>query len=218
MLSVTLAAFVGKEALLAIAPVRGLPVDALVLVRGIALGGYYAVQLLAVRWLADRRGSSLGRALGGRARSLAERFAVLARVVLVVVGARAFGILYGLLMRQAGFVPDSSALLKTFGGRATGLVLAAVLVVCVGPVIEEIVFRGVLLQGLMTRLGAWPAIAVQAVVFAALHRSVWLFVPMTALGAALGWLAWDRESIRPAIVAHAAYNAITVAAAFALRG
>jgi membrane protease YdiL (CAAX protease family) len=41
---------------------------------------------------------------------------------------------------------------------------------------------------------------------------------MAVLGAALGWLAHERGGIKPAIAVHAAYNAITVAAAFALSG
>jgi hypothetical protein len=124
---------------------------------------------------------------------------------------------YGLAVRSAGFAPDSPTLLRTFGAGTTGLVLAAVLVVFVGPIVEELVFREVLLKGMLPRFGAPAAIGVQALIFAALHRSLWLFVPMVVLGAALGWLAKARGGVRPAIAVHAAYNAITVAAAFVLR-
>ncbi|MCL4078641.1 CPBP family glutamic-type intramembrane protease [Coriobacteriia bacterium Es71-Z0120] len=218
MLAVTLAAFVGKEALLASRPVRALPMDALVLVRAVALSAYYLVQLGAVRWLAARRGRTLRDLFGGRDRTLRERAATAGLAVLVLVGARLAAIAYGLAVRSAGLAPDSSTLLQTFGAGATGLVLAAALVVFVGPVVEELVFREVLLKGMLSRFGVPAAIAVQALIFAALHRSLWLFVPMAVLGAALGWLAHDRGGLKPAIAVHAAYNAITVVAAFTLRG
>lgn len=218
MLSVTLAAFVAKEVALALGPVRTLPVAALVLVRAAVLAGYYGVQVMALRWLAARHGQTLRGLLSGSGAPVRTRVEVLSAGVAVLLGTRAFAIVYGVVMRGVGFVPDSSALLQTFGAEPAGLVLAAALVVLVGPVVEEMVFRGVLLQGLESRLAAPLAIAVQAVVFAALHRSVWLFVPMTVLGAALGWLAHTSRRLMPPILVHASYNAVTVLAAFVLRG
>lgn len=218
MLSVTLAAFVAKEAALALAPVRALPLAAIVLVRAAVLAGYYGAQVVALRWLLSRRGLALRDLVagdGGPARSFAW---TLWAGAAVLVGARVSAIAYGLLMRGLGIVPDSSALLETFGAEPAGLVIAAVLVVLVGPLVEEAVFRGVVLQGLESKLGAPAAIAVQAVIFAALHRSAWLFVPMMVLGAALGWLAHATRRLALPVAVHASYNAITVLAAFALRG
>ncbi|MBC7265944.1 MAG: CPBP family intramembrane metalloprotease [Coriobacteriia bacterium] len=218
MLGVTLAAFVGKEALLALQPVRALPTGSLVLVRAVVLGAYYAVQLGAVRWLAARRGRTLADLLRSGDRSLKDRAATAGLAVFVLFGSRAAAMAYGLVMRSAGLVPDSSALLTTFGSQPAGLVLAAVLVVFVGPLVEELVFRGVLLQGMASQFNASVAIVVQALIFAALHRSVWLFLPMAVLGGALGWLAHKRGGLRAPVAVHAAYNAITVAVALALSG
>jgi membrane protease YdiL (CAAX protease family) len=71
-----------------------------------------------------------------------------------------------------------------------------------------------LLQGLTARFGTWPAILVQAGVFAVLHRSLWLLFPTFVLGVTLGLLARNRASLWPPVAMHALYNAITVAAAF----
>ncbi len=218
MLSVTLAAFVAKEAALALAPVRALPVAAIVLVRAAVLAGYYGVQVVALRWIVSRRGMGLRDLVAGDGGWARSRAWAVGAGAAALVGTRVFAIAYGLLMRGFGIVPDSSALLETFGAEPAGLVLAAVLVVFVGPLVEEAVFRGVLLQGLESRLGTPLAIAVQALVFAALHRSAWLFVPMAVLGAALGWLAHATRRLSLPVAVHASYNAITVLAAFALHG
>jgi membrane protease YdiL (CAAX protease family) len=112
-------------------------------------------------------------------------------------------------------MPEASVSLPgLFGSDAVGLLLAIVMVVVVGPLVEEAVFRGALLEGLAARFGVWPAIFVQAALFAAFHRSLWLLFPTFVLGVALGWLAHERESLWPPIAMHALYNAITVAAAF----
>jgi membrane protease YdiL (CAAX protease family) len=60
----------------------------------------------------------------------------------------------------------------------------------------------------------WPAIVVSSAVFAGYHLSAWFFFPTFVLGMALGWLAFSRRSLVPAIALHVVYNAAAVAAAF----
>ncbi|MRR12054.1 CPBP family intramembrane metalloprotease [bacterium] len=105
-----------------------------------------------------------------------------------------------------------------FGSNTSGFLLAVLMVVVIGPVVEEAVFRGALLEGMTARWGMGVAIVAQALLFAAFHRSLWLLVPTFMLGLVLGWLAHERESLWPPIVLHSLYNAITVAAAFLVSG
>ncbi|MHB1342186.1 MAG: CPBP family glutamic-type intramembrane protease [Coriobacteriia bacterium] len=214
MLSVTFAAFMAKELVLATETVQSLPAEGMVAARAIVLAGYYAVQLAVLGWLVRRRDGTFGDALG--LRGSGDRWTeVLASAGLVLGGllaTRVLATLYGLATRAFGVTPDTSAVTRVFGTTPIGLTLAALMIVLVGPFVEECVFRGALLRGLEARIGAWPAIVVQALLFAAFHRSWWLLVPMTVLGVALGWLAHERRSLWPAIGLHAAYNAITIAA------
>src|SRR5258708_191556 len=50
-------------------------------------------------------------------------------------------------------------------GSWQGIALAVV----VGPLTEEILFRGIVLRGLLGRWTAWPAIVTSAALFAAMH-------------------------------------------------
>lgn len=214
MLAVTLAAFMLRELALASDAVQSLPADTLVLARTGLLAIYYGVQIAVLSRLIGRRGGVFGDALGLRV-SDAERSTVLGSVGLVagaLVATRVLATLYGVLTRELGTTPDISAVTRTFGTTTLGLALAALMLVVVGPFVEECVFRGALLRGLEARIGAWPAIIVQSLLFAAFHRSWWLLVPITILGLALGWLAHSRRSLWPAIALHAAYNALTFAA------
>ena len=83
-----------------------------------------------------------------------------------------------------------------------------------GPLLEEVLLRGVVLGSIARLTGAWPAIIICAAAFAALHASLWSMIPLTMLGVGLGWLAVRSRSLWPAIAAHVLYNLVFVAAAF----
>ncbi|MGB4593853.1 MAG: CPBP family intramembrane glutamic endopeptidase, partial [Coriobacteriia bacterium] len=214
MLSVTFAAFMAKELVLASETVQALPAEGMVAARALVLAAYYAVQIAVLGWLVRRRDGVFSDALGLRGSGDGPREALASAGLVLggLVATRVLATLYGLATRAFGVTPDTSAVTRVFGTTPIGLTLAALMIVLVGPFVEECVFRGALLRGLEARIGAWPAIVAQALLFAAFHRSWWLLVPMTVLGLSLGWLAHERRSLWPAIGLHAAYNAITVAA------
>ena len=96
----------------------------------------------------------------------------------------------------------------------SGAVLLALMIVLVGPVEEEVLFRGVLLPRLTPRLGAAWAIVVTSVIFAVLHegfgreplglRPAAVFV----IALAFGWARLRSGGLAAPIVMHVATNAI----------
>jgi len=205
-----------KEALTASDKLLAMPTEVLVPVRVAVLAVYYALQVALLWWLVHRRGASFIEAfsLGRTGSPAAEKLRSAWLVFVGLIGTRAIGTAYGLVTRELGLTPQAGTdtVTHVFGTAPAGLVLAVIMLVFVGPFVEELVFRGALLRGLEARLGAWPAIVIQALLFAAFHRSWWLLLPMTVLGIALGWLAHERKSLWPAIVMHSLYNALSVAA------
>jgi membrane protease YdiL (CAAX protease family) len=101
----------------------------------------------------------------------------------------------------------------------TGLVVLAVLV-CVGsPLVEELFFRGLLLRSLLgsfeqvgPRLGPALSIVVTALVFALVHFEALQFLGLAGFGVVLGMLAWRTGRLGPSIVAHMAFNTVTIIA------
>jgi len=221
MLSVTFSAFTAKETLALLPALDAMPSDLKIPLRVGMLALYYVVQIAVLVWLVRRRGGEPAAALGLRPVDTTFRHALTSTGLVVVglVGTRLVASLYAYATRSFGLMPSSATDLPTlFGANTSGFVLAILMVVVVGPVVEEAVFRAALLEGLAARLGVWPAIVAQALLFAAFHRSLWLLFPTFVLGLALGWLAHNRESLWPPILLHALYNAITVAAAFFVAG
>lgn len=124
------------------------------------------------------------------------------------VGANALIVLLPRFFRAPAGSP-LEAYARVPGGTAALLTVA----VAVAPLLEEFVFRGWMQGALERRLrGAWPAIAVTAVVFAAVHMlqesPPWFgFLPRFALAVGAGYAAWCTASVWPAVAMHATYNA-----------
>lgn len=105
-------------------------------------------------------------------------------------------------------------------GLLAGLPLPAlvlVLVLC-APIIEETLFRGIIMRGLLSwRISSWLAILVQGAGFALIHIPETL-TPVTigALiylflgGILLGIVRWRTGSLVPTVIAHAFYNAFVL--------
>ena len=103
---------------------------------------------------------------------------------------------------------------KTFeSARAAGMLpLLLLAFVVLGPVQEEMLFRGFLFRGLASSLGVWPAIALTAITWALMHAQYqWFFVgEIFALGIALGWLRARSGSTILTFGLHATVNGLAL--------
>ncbi|WP_449425443.1 CPBP family intramembrane glutamic endopeptidase [Rhodanobacter lindaniclasticus] len=93
------------------------------------------------------------------------------------------------------------------------------MVVSLGPLVEELLFRGVLLSALQPRWGRLGAAVLSSVAFALAHLpglnwQVFALPALWLLAMALAWLRLRSGSIWPGVMAHAANNALAVAAWF----
>jgi membrane protease YdiL (CAAX protease family) len=100
-------------------------------------------------------------------------------------------------------------------GIGLGLALPAwigaqVALVLVAPVAEEIFFRGVVYNAWLREHGPRAALFGSAVLFSLIHGSLFLFLPILALGIALVLLYRATGSLPAAIAMHAGFNGITV--------
>jgi membrane protease YdiL (CAAX protease family) len=95
--------------------------------------------------------------------------------------------------------------------RTDGQDLATALAICVvAPVVEEMLFRGVVLRSFLQQYDRRQAIWGSALLFGVAHLNIYQFVVALGTGLVLGWLYERSRSLIPCIALHAAYNTGTV--------
>ena len=93
-----------------------------------------------------------------------------------------------------------------FSWVALALMLAMAGVVV--PIVEEIVFRGLVFGWLRTRFGMGLATIASALVFAFAHGIPAIAPALAVQGVALAWLYARSDSLWPAVVMHGTFNAL----------
>ena len=97
------------------------------------------------------------------------------------------------------------------------LVATAVTAVVAAPIIEEIVFRGLVLRGFLSRMGPVLAIGLQGVLFGVAHvdpvrglGNIGLAIVLSCVGIAFGASAFFTRRLGPTVIAHALFNGVVL--------
>jgi len=105
----------------------------------------------------------------------------------------------------------------TGGFPGASLALIGFLTVVVVPVVEELLFRGVLLRALLRLFGpagrlAGPtlAVVVTGLLFGLAHDEGLELLGLAGFGMVLSWLAYRTGRLGPGILAHGAFNLVAV--------
>lgn len=77
-----------------------------------------------------------------------------------------------------------------------------------GPVLEELIFRGVLLEGLR-KYGNLFGIIMSAVMFGLMHQNIMQFLPAAVIGIVWGYTAVKSGSLIPSILLHILNNTMS---------
>lgn len=135
----------------------------------------------------------------GRRAAFRVRRPLLGWCLAMVVGLRLMAELSTLLAYTFAY---NGASTERMQGSMPLLMLA---VIVLGPLDEELIFRGGIAQGLCARISWKAGIAVSAVLFMGAHS--WVQWPQTLFtGLLLGYLCWYTGSIGYGILIHIAYN------------
>lgn len=84
--------------------------------------------------------------------------------------------------------------------------------VVAAPVLEELIFRGVMLEGLLKNYHPLKAIIITNLLFGIAHLNPWQFVGAFLIGSFISWVYWRTKSIKLAIIIHFINNAISYTA------
>lgn len=99
-----------------------------------------------------------------------------------------------------------------FAGLEGGLWAAVIFVVVLGPVAEELLFRGVILRGFLSHYPARKAVLASALLFGIFHVNPFQIVTATVLGVVFGWWRVATGSLLLPLLGHGLYNALVLLA------
>jgi membrane protease YdiL (CAAX protease family) len=150
-------------------------------------------------WVRDYGWSFSVRDLWGVPLGLASQFVL---VNLVMLPLR-------LLFPDRFSVEDIERRARELSELATGgwFLLLALLVVVGAPIVEELVYRGLIQGGLSPRIGVVRAVVFTAVMFTLVHLHPVEFPGLFAFALVLGWCRAKTGTLGLAIVTHVAFNA-----------
>nr|CCA80656.1 conserved membrane hypothetical protein [blood disease bacterium R229] len=132
-------------------------------------------------------------------------------VLLLTPGLLLIGSLLQVLVQQ--LFPVSSSMTDGWYKSLTDGLGAIVLVCLIAPVVEEMLFRGVILRSFLRQYPAGVAIIHSAAVFGMAHLNVYQFMLAFLLGLLLGKLYERTRSLLPGMLVHGCYNtAVTILA------
>ncbi len=100
------------------------------------------------------------------------------------------------------------------------MISLAIAAIVFAPVIEEAIFRGAVMRGLLSKTNAPFAIVIQGVLFGAAHfqpdhgkEGIGLIIALSVAGVGFGVGSYLLRRLGPAMIAHAVYNSIAICVA-----
>ncbi|MEN7343094.1 MAG: CPBP family glutamic-type intramembrane protease [Pseudomonadota bacterium] len=157
------------------------------MIRGTRRGMIYHRGLRVLRWIL-----------------IAIAMAIVARLIFVLLAV----VLSGWVeLAQIGTTQEAIAAAQRLYGFWPIFFVVAVVV----PIVEEFLFRGVMLTVIAGNLSFFAANLIQSVLFASMHDSFWLAPGYIAFALIAGWMTRRTNSLLPAILMHAVFNASSFA-------
>ena len=123
----------------------------------------------------------------------------------------------------ADYQPDSRGPLAEMGSRGGVMqILWGVVAICCAPLVEEFLFRGIMMAGLSRSFGVPAAAVIVTILFVALHfpelQHYWPgVIGVGGMAVVAMWLRIKTKSLFPAIAVHLGYNGLVVALATVAR-
>lgn len=128
------------------------------------------------------------------------------------------GAVSALVESLTGRSPSSAAPVFPRTPTSEELLITTILACLIAPIVEEFIFRGLLLGYLRTRVHIGIAIALTAALFAIAHLIPIQLAPLFVFGVMFAFVRVRYDNVWAAVLMHAMVNGIAVWVSFALTG
>lgn len=174
---------------------------------------FHGIALLVVCVLVRRRSDSWGLAFGMTWQNLRRTFP---QGIIGYVGILPIVFVISLLIQFLFFMAGYPVTMQDVVGiflepqPVWSLFFLLILAVVIAPLVEEIIFRGILLPVLLKKIGLGTAVVVSSLVFAGIHLHLPSFAPLFVLAIMLSLLYIYSGSLWPSIIMHSVFNGASV--------
>ena len=123
----------------------------------------------------------------------------------VIVGTIA--LLFGIITPIGDLIPITESFKKILmdSGSQTGIIVFFLMVIA-APILEELIFRGVILDGLLNKYSPTKSILISSLLFGLVHLNPWQFVTGFIIGIFSGWVYYRTRRLSFSIIIHATAN------------
>lgn len=121
------------------------------------------------------------------------------------------GYILSALMAQLKFIPNIMEQTFEILQSGWGGILA---IAIIGPVLEEVLFRGAITKALLQQYKPTTAILLSALLFGIFHINPVQIIPAFLIGLLLAWIYYKTASLIPCILMHVINNSLSVYASY----
>lgn len=117
---------------------------------------------------------------------------------------------WGVTGPLADLVPMPENVKEIFNQMAIQMkdVYGFITVAILAPILEEFIFRGIILDGLLKKKSPGIAILLSSFLFAFVHLNPWQFIGAMLIGFFMGWIYWKTNNLGYTILIHFVNNSV----------
>lgn len=113
---------------------------------------------------------------------------------------------FNIMAQELGLPDELAEVMKQMSNNFLGCFGIAVL----GPILEEVLFRGAIQGYLMRKYNPVVGIVVASVIFGVIHKNPIQIFYATCLGLVFGWMYYRTCSLMPVVIGHVLNNSLAV--------
>jgi membrane protease YdiL (CAAX protease family) len=129
--------------------------------------------------------------------------------IILAVTITIIAVQFGIITPLISLIPMPDFMIEIFmqmaGRNGT---ISFLTIVIAAPVFEELIFRGIMLNGLLKRYNPTKAILISSLLFGLIHLNPWQFISAFIIGVFAGWIYYKTQKLSFAIIIHMINNGL----------
>ena len=143
---------------------------------------------------------------------------MLLRRIMMLIPITVIGLQIGIISPILDLIPMPESIEKIFleFSKQNGP-FSFMAIVIAAPIFEELIFRGVILGGLLKKYSPAKSILFSSALFGLVHLNPWQFVPAMILGIFSGWVYYKTRQLTLSILIHLVNNLMAFVISFYMK-